>query len=71
MQLWEIFSIFCGKLIHEDLDDGDSISSELSYTTRKTGAMLAADESKTLEILAIPQFIKYFRVSVEDEVFFE
>ena len=67
LQIWEIFKIFCGRLM-TDIDDDESLSSAHSA---KTGAQLAHDDKKTLEILAIPQFIKYFRVSNEDEVFFE
>ena len=73
VQLWHIFNMFCGKLVNdpENLSVDDDSESNLSYTTKKTGAQLAADESKTLEILSIPQFIRYFKVAKEDEVFFE
>lgn len=65
--------MFCGKLVNdpENLSVDDDSASNLSYTTRKTGAQLAADESKTLEILSIPQFIRYFKVTKDDEAFFE
>ena len=67
VQLWHIFNMFCGKLIDLDPENlsaaDDDISSMQSYTTKKTGAQLAADETKTLEILSIPQFIRYFKVS--------
>ena len=73
VQLWHIFNMFCGKLVNdpENLSVDDDSASNLSYTTRKTGAQLAADESKTLEILSIPQFIRYFKVCKDDEAFFE
>lgn len=73
VQLWHIFNMFCGKLVNdqENLSIDDDSESNLSHTTKKTGAQLGADETKTLEILSIPQFIRYFKVTKDDEVFFE
>ena len=68
LQIWDIFNQFSGKLINVE-DDNESIS--LSSQSEKTALQKSQDQNKTLEILKIPQFIKYFRVSKEDEVFFE
>jgi hypothetical protein len=67
LQIWEIFNIFCGKLIN--IDDDDSFSQ--SSRSEKTALQKSQDQSKTLEVLAIPQFVKYFRVADADEAFFE
>lgn len=32
---------------------------------------MVVDQNTVLEILAIPQFVKYFRVAIDDENFFE
>lgn len=63
----EVFRMFCGKLI-DDLDDDESVNwSQLSGTT----ARVSVNQNEVLEILAIPQFVKYFRVALDDENFFE
>ena len=61
--------MFCGKLT-EDLDD-DMESVNWSQTSMHTSAKINIDNSNVLEILAIPQFVKYFRVALADEDFFE
>lgn len=48
--------------------DGDI---ENAVSKSQAGGMAYVDISKTMEILSIPQFINYFKVSDEDEIFFE
>ena len=67
LQIWEIFNIFCGKLINLDDDESESQSDR----STKTALQKSQDQNKTLEVLAIPQFVKYFRVANDDEAFFE
>ena len=43
----------------------------LSEFTIEAGAELLEDDSKTLELTSIPRFLKFFRISLADEVFFE
>lgn len=63
----EIFKLFCGKLI-DDFDDDESVNwSQMSGPTTR----VSIDQNEVLEILAIPQFVKYFRVALDDENFFE
>ena len=69
-EFFEIFNMFCGKLT-DDLDD-DMESVNWSQTSmRSSQAKIQVDQSNVLEILAIPQFVKYFRVALSDEDFFE
>ena len=66
-EFYEIFKMFCGKLT-DDLDDDESVNwSQASGLTQS----VHVDQSAVLEILAIPQFVKYFRVATHDENFFE
>ena len=68
-QFYEIFTLFCGKLT-EDIDDDESVNwSQNSGFTTKFGTSI--DQNTVLEILAIPQFVKYFKVADDDENFFE
>ena len=60
--------MFCGKLT-DDLDDDESVN--WSQTSGYTSAAVSATQNEVLEILAIPQFVKYFRVATDDENFFE
>ena len=64
----EIFNMFCGKLT-DDLDDDESVN--WSQTSGYTSAKVSVSQNEVLEILAIPQFVKYFRVATDDENFFE
>lgn len=68
-EFYEIFNMFCGKLT-DDLDDDDE-SVNWSQTSGGNMSRVEIDESSVLEILAIPQFVKYFRVALDDENFFE
>lgn len=67
-EFYEIFNMFCGKLT-DDLDDDESVN--WSQTSGYTSAKISVDQNSVLEILAIPQFVKYFRVAYDDENFFE
>ena len=60
--------MFCGKLT-DDLDDDESVN--WSQTSGFTQSRVTVDQNEVLEILAIPQFVKYFRVAFDDENFFE
>ena len=60
--------MFCGKLT-DDLDDDESVN--WSQTSGYTSAKVSVDQNSVLEILAIPQFVKYFKVAYDDENFFE
>ena len=51
--------------------DSDNSVSQISDFTIESGARLLEDESKTLELTSIPRFLRFFRVSRADEVFFE
>ena len=63
----EIFNMFCGKLI-DDFDDDESVNwSQMSGPS----ARVSINQNEVLEILAIPQFVNYFRVALDDENFFE
>jgi len=66
-EFYEIFQMFCGKLT-DDLDDDESV--DWSQTS-KAQSRVSVDQNNVLEILAIPQFVKYFRVADSDENFFE
>lgn len=68
-EFYEIFNMFCGKLT-DDLDDDDE-SVNWSQTSGGNLSRVSVDQSSVLEILAIPQFVKYFRVALDDENFFE
>ena len=67
-QFYDIFLRFCGKLT-DDLDDDESVnwSQNSGFTTKQ----ISVDQNNVLEILAIPQFVKYFKVATDDENFFE
>ena len=66
-EFYEIFQMFCGKLT-DDLDDDESVNwSQASGFT----SGITVDQNDVLEILAIPQFVKYFKVAHIDEAFFE
>lgn len=67
-QFYDIFLRFCGKLT-DDLDDDESVnwSQNSGFTTKQ----ISVDQNNVLEILAIPQFVKYFKVASDDENFFE
>lgn len=67
-EFYEVFKMFCGKLT-DDLDDDESVN--WSQTSGITASRVAVDQNSVLEILAIPQFVKYFRVANSDENFFE
>ena len=67
-EFYEIFQMFCGKLT-DDLDDDESVN--WSQTSGYTSAKVSVDQNSVLEILAIPQFVKYFKVAYDDEIFFE
>ena len=69
-QFYEIFRLFCGKLT-EDLDDDDDESVNWSQNSGFTTNKVSVDQNEVLEILAIPQFVKYFRIADADENFFE
>ena len=66
----EIFNMFCGKLT-DDLDDDDDESVNWDQSSVGRSATVQIDQNSVLEILAIPQFVKYFRVATADENFFE
>ena len=69
-EFFEIFNMFCGKLTDDLDDDMESVNwSQTSF--RSSTAKIQVDQSNVLEILAIPQFVKYFRVALSDEEFFE
>ena len=59
--------MFCGKLT-DDLDDDESVNWS---QTDGMAQSIHVDQNTVLEILAIPQFVKYFRVAIDDENFFE
>ena len=66
-QIREIFNLFTGNLITEVEDDVS-----LNWSQSGISESRAPSEGEhNLEILAMPQFIKYFRVSYNDEGFFE
>ena len=62
--MWEVFRIFCSKQQKED----DESSVQESHASRHFESVrdIAARSQKTLELLLLPQFIKYFKVSDVD-----
>ena len=65
----KVFQIYGGK---NSLNmDADSSVSHMSELTIESGARLLEDDQKTLELTDIPRFIRFFRVSHADEIFFE
>ena len=69
-QFYDIFLRFCGKLT-DDLDEDDDESVNWSQNSGFTTRQISVDQNNVLEILAIPQFVKYFKVATDDENFFE
>ena len=70
-EFFEIFNMFCGKLTDDLDDDMESVNWSQTSFRSSTAAKIQVDQSNVLEILAIPQFVKYFRVALSDEEFFE
>ena len=70
-EFFEIFNMFCGKLTDDLDDDMESVNWSQTSTHSRSAAKIQVDQSNVLEILAIPQFVKYFRVALSDEDFFE
>ena len=65
----KVFQIYGGKN-HLSSNADDSVS-HISEFTIESGARLLDDDQKTLELTSIPRFIRFFRVSHADEIFFE
>ena len=66
----KVFQIYGGKN-HLSSVNQDSSYSQLSELSIESGARLLEDDSKTLELTSLPRFIRFFRVSHADEIFFE
>ena len=65
----KVFQIYGGKNhLSANVDDS---ASHMSEFTIESGARLLDDDQKTLELTSIPRFIRFFRVSHADEIFFE
>ena len=69
-QMGKVFQIYGGKN-HMSSVNPDSSYSQLSELSIESGARLLEDDSKTLELTSLPRFIRFFRVSHADEIFFE
>lgn len=76
IQLYEVFKIFAGRINVNTAQvvESDSSDDDLQQTVAKSQAgdgALIVDQTKTIELLNIPAFIQYFKVTQDDEDFFE
>jgi len=71
--MWEIFNIFCGKVKNTENGDASESSLESSHNSDAfdTIEVASSNQKKTLQLIMLPQFLKYFKVAFSDELFFD
>lgn len=65
-QIYEIFNLFCGRLGAEDDADQQEDLSNIDANSLQ-GSSKPARTQKTLDLLALPKLVNYFKVSHEDD----
>jgi hypothetical protein len=68
-QLWEIFKIFSAS--QKEVEEESSVAASQASRHYTSVREIAGSSTKTMELLLLPSFMKYFKVSTDDEDYFE